>query len=67
MLTGGPPYGSGVIRFLVGDERVVLEPLPDRAASLAQVVSTALSRAPEARYGSASAMLSALIKALETS
>ena len=66
MLTGGPPYGSGVIRFLVGDDRVVLEPLPDRAASLAWVVSTALSRASEARYDSASAMLSALIKALET-
>ncbi len=66
MLTGGPPYGSGVIRFLVGDDRVVLEPLPLRAASLASVVSTTLSRAPADRFGSASAMLSALVNALET-
>ena len=65
MLTGGPPYGSGVIRFLVGDDRVTLEPLPARALPLANVVASALSRAPEARFGDAGAMLSALARALE--
>lgn len=60
MLTGEPPYGSMVVRFLIGDPNVSLKPLPAAAAPLAGVISTALSRSPEARFASAGGMLAAL-------
>lgn len=61
MLTGAPPYGSQVLRFLTGDDRVQLEPLPAEAAWLTPVVTRALARDPTRRYQHASAMLDALL------
>jgi serine/threonine protein kinase len=61
MLTGAPPYGNGVLRFLTGDDRVRLEPLPAAAAWLTPVVQRALARDPEKRFASADAMLDALL------
>jgi serine/threonine protein kinase len=59
-LTGEPPYGSQVVRWLVGDDRVPRAPLPAPARSLAGVVDRALARDPEARFPHAEAMLAAL-------
>ncbi|MDF1524140.1 MAG: serine/threonine-protein kinase [Trueperaceae bacterium] len=59
-LSGEPPYGSQVIRWLVGDDRVPLEPLPPTAAALEPIVRKALARAAEDRYPEAEAMLDAL-------
>lgn len=59
-LVGEPPYGSQVVRWLVGDDRVPLAPLPSAAAALEPVVRRALARAPEQRFASADAMLGAL-------
>ena len=59
-LTGEPPYGSQVVRWLVGDDRVPREPLPAAAQELAPVVDRALARDPEARFPHADAMLAAL-------
>jgi len=59
-LTGEPPYGSQVLRWLVGDDRVPRAPLPAAAQALAPVVDRALAREPEARYPHADAMLAAL-------
>jgi len=59
-LTGEPPYGSQVVRWLVGDDRVPREPLPAAAQALAPVVDRALARDPEARFPHADAMLAAL-------
>jgi serine/threonine protein kinase len=59
-LTGEPPYGSQVVRWLVGDDRVPRAPLPSSARSLAAVVDRALSRDPEARFPHAEAMLASL-------
>lgn len=60
MITGAPPYGGQVLRFLVGDESVELEPLPFLQGGLHEVVHRALSRDPEKRFPSAKAMLEAL-------
>ncbi len=62
-LVGEPPYGSQVVRWLVGDDRVPLAPLPAAAVALEPVVRRALARAPEERFGSASEMLDALVGA----
>jgi serine/threonine protein kinase len=59
-LTGEPPYGSQVVRWLVGDDRVPRSELPSSAAGLSRVVARALARDPEERYPDADAMLSAL-------
>jgi len=59
-LTGEPPYGSQVVRWLVGDDRVPRAPLPAAAQALAPVVDRALAREPEARFPHAGAMLAAL-------
>jgi serine/threonine protein kinase len=59
-LTGEPPYGSQVVRWLVGDDRVPRSELPSSAAGLSHVVARALARDPEERYPDADAMLSAL-------
>jgi serine/threonine protein kinase len=61
MLTGAPPYGNQVLRFLTGDDRVLLEPLPSEAAWLAPVVRRALEREPARRFADAGAMLDALL------
>lgn len=60
MLVGAPPYGSQVVRWLAGDDRVPLEPLPAAAAHLSEVVNRALARDPEARYESADDFRAAL-------
>ena len=59
-LTGEPPYGSQVVRWLVGDDRVPRAPLPSSAQALTGVVDRALARDPEARFPHAEAMLAAL-------
>lgn len=60
MLSGAPPYGPDVIRFLVGDARVRLEPLPEAPPEVAEVVYQALEAAPERRFQSATEMREAL-------
>ncbi len=60
MLTGAPPYGRQVLRFLAGDDRVPLEPLPERSQALEGVVLRGLRRHPDERFESARAMLDAL-------
>lgn len=60
MLTGYPPYSSNIIRFLVGDRSVELDPLPDDARSVADFIYRALAFLPEDRYASASEMKAAL-------
>jgi hypothetical protein len=59
-LTGEPPYGSQVVRWLVGDDRVPRAPCPRRPRALAPVVDRALARQPEERFPHAEAMLAAL-------
>jgi serine/threonine protein kinase len=59
-LTGEPPYGSQVLRFLTGDDRVALAPLPSEVAWLAPFLARALAREPGSRYPHAAAMLDAL-------
>jgi serine/threonine-protein kinase len=44
MLVGEPPYGNQVIRFLLGDDSLVLSPLPEPCLPLREVVATALAR-----------------------
>jgi len=61
-LTGEPPYGSQVLRFLTGDDRVALAPLPADAAWLAPVLQRCLVRDPSHRYPNASALLEALVR-----
>ncbi len=66
MLTGEPPYGSQVVRYLAGDDRVPLKPLPEAARAYEAVLLAALSRDPEARPASArelNDLLGALAKA----
>jgi serine/threonine protein kinase len=60
MLTGAPPYGRDVFRFLTGDRSLLLPPLPTPVAPLQAFVSQALEYAPEARFGSAAEMRRAL-------
>lgn len=62
-LVGEPPYGGQVLRFLVGDDRVVRAPLPASAAGLAEVVERALLRDAEGRFPDALSMLAALQQA----
>lgn len=68
MLSGAPPYGNQVLRFLVGDATLALAPLPAAAAEAAPLIARALARYPEGRFQSACEMLSALqgVLALET-
>lgn len=64
-LTGEPPFGSQVVRWLVGDDRVPLAALPARAVRLEPIVQRSLARAPEARFADAGAMLAALQATLQ--
>ncbi len=63
MLTGEPPFGRQVLRFLAGDDRVPLGGLPPSAAAFDGPIRTALRRDPEERFASAQAMLAALDRA----
>lgn len=67
MLVGSPPYGKQVLRFLVGDDRAPLEPLPKGAEHLAGIVQRALARDPSARFESAAAMKAELTGAVAKS
>jgi len=65
LLAGSPPYGKDVLRFLVGDHSVSLEPLSDKFRGVSQVVYRALSREQDKRFRSADEMLLALEAALD--
>lgn len=60
MLTGHPPYGNQVLRFLTGDTRLKLAPLPAEAAPLVNIFRKSLARSPDKRFESARAMHCAL-------
>ena len=60
MLTGGPPYGGNIIRFLIGDRSVELEPLPAYAKALAPIIRRSVAYLPEERYQSAEEMYDAV-------
>lgn len=57
MFTGMPPYGGQVVRFLAGDDRVPLEPLPSSARQFEPLLLRALSRDPARRPASAKQLL----------
>ena len=63
-LTGFPPYGRDIIRFLVGDRTVELEGLPPSAKTVGAIVTRALAYLPDERYPSAEVMLDAINEAL---
>ena len=65
MLVGEPPYGNQVIRFLLGDDSLVLSPLPEPCLPLREVVATALESDPDARFQRADVMLNAVKVARE--
>jgi serine/threonine-protein kinase len=64
MLTGQPPYGGQIIRFLIGDRQAQLEPLPESAKSIAELVYRSLAFLPENRFHSAEEMLQSYSQAL---
>ena len=49
-----------MLRFLTGDDRVPLRPLPPESRPLGSVVERALRRDPNARFQSAAVMRDAL-------
>jgi serine/threonine-protein kinase len=55
-LVGAPPYGRDVLRVLLGDRSIPLEPLPPDAAALRPWLERALSPDPERRFPHARAM-----------
>lgn len=59
-LTGAPPYGGQVVRYLAGDDRVPLEPLPTAAEAYAEFLKRGLARDPELRFATADEMAAAL-------
>jgi len=65
MLVGEPPYGNQVIRFLLGDDTLALEPLPESCRPLWEVVAKALQPDPDARFQRADTMLKAVKAARE--
>lgn len=60
MLTGAPPYGRDIFRFLTGDRSVELLPLAESVRPLQAFVWRALEYDPALRFGSASEMRRAL-------
>ncbi|MBX3141765.1 MAG: serine/threonine protein kinase [Trueperaceae bacterium] len=60
MLTGAPPFGGQVVRWLAGDDRVPLDPLPESVAQYEPIVAKALARDPDERYSCAEEFLAAL-------
>lgn len=59
-LSGHPPYGRDVLRVLIGDRAVSLEPLPPSAACAWSWVRRALHPDPNRRWASAEEMLAEL-------
>lgn len=57
---GEPPYGGDVIRVLLGEADVPLQPLPPEAAALGPWIRRALEPDPERRFQEAASMLAAL-------
>lgn len=66
MLTGAPPYGNHVVRFLAGDERVPLAPLTGTAEPFQDVIVRSLARDPEDRYPDATEMRDAILAVLQS-
>jgi serine/threonine protein kinase len=64
MLSGQPPYGGQIFRFLVGDKAIRLEPLPDEVAEIAEVVYKSLDHNPMNRFQTAEEMQLALEETL---
>ena len=60
MLSGSPPFGGDIIRFLIGDPAISLAPLPASLGEVADVVYRSLERLPDDRYQTADDMLLAL-------
>ena len=60
MITGNPPYGGQVLRFLVGDESIRLDPVAPLPNDVHEVIHEALQRDPAKRFPTARAMLAAL-------
>jgi serine/threonine-protein kinase len=60
MLTGDPPHAGDVIRFLLDRDPPPLQPLPEAAAFLQDVVDRALQFRPEARFASISELSRAI-------
>jgi serine/threonine protein kinase len=60
MLTGEPPYGGQIFRFLVGDKTIKLSPLPEELADIADVVYKSLDHNPMNRFQTADEMQAAL-------
>ena len=65
MLTGFPPYGRNVIRFLMGDKSVALDTSPFKDSPVLEIVCKALSYEPQERYDSAAQMLEQVEKEKE--
>ena len=66
MLSGTPPYGGQVIRFLLGDESAPLDPLPPAARPVNDIILKAIRFNPDARYQTADEMLRDLNAVLES-
>ena len=66
MLTGGPPHGGNIIRFLIGDRSVELEPLPAQAKFLEDIVYRSIAYIPDERFQSAQDMYNAISEVLES-
>ncbi len=66
MLTGAPPYGNQVVRFLAGDERVPLAPLTGAAEPFQDVVVRSLARDPDDRYPDATEMREAILGVMQS-
>lgn len=65
MLSGQPPYGGQVVRYLAGDDRVPLAPLPEEARSYEAVLLRALSRDPEARHATAAELMADVLAVVD--
>jgi len=62
MLAGEPPFGRNALRFLVGDETVEPDGLPDASGRARQVLARALHRDPDARFGTVNEFQAALAR-----
>ena len=56
MLTGIPPYGREVLRFLIGDEKITLDTSAFESSPLLEIVTKSLAHKPETRYSCAKGM-----------
>ena len=60
MLTGQPPYGSDVLRFLLGDAEITLKEPDGPAAPFADLLRKALQRDPDERFQTVDELRAAL-------